>query len=130
MEKVLLVLESDITAKLVMEALSGYDVRICTADESESTLMQFRPDALVLDLFLPGIDGFSVLECCRESLPPVVLPLAVLVTDYIQKKAAQLGAGFVIPKPCCIGFGSVQSQGYIWYCVQPFLCPWLIRIAS
>lgn len=104
MEKVLLILDSEDTRKLLTEALTDYEVAACSAGESAAVLAQFRPDALILDLFLPGTDGLSILENCRELLPPVVLPLTVLVSDYIRQKAAQLGAGFVIQKPCSIDY--------------------------
>ena len=102
MEKILLILDSDVTVKLLTKALAGYEVRACGADEASVVLMRFHPDALVLDLFLTGVDGFTLLENCRALLPPVVLPLSALVTEYVQKKAATLGAGFVIQKPCTI----------------------------
>jgi len=102
MEKVLLILDSEDTRRMLQEALAGYQVLYCKPEKAEETLTQFQPDALILDLFLPGIDGLTILEQCQELLPPVVLPLTLLVTDYILLKAAQLGAGFVISKPCSI----------------------------
>jgi CheY-like chemotaxis protein len=102
MERILLILESDVTQELLTTALSGYEVRSCSADEASIVLNLFQPDALVLDLFLPGTDGFTLLENCQALLPPVVLPLSVLVTEYVQWKAASLGAGFVLPKPCSV----------------------------
>lgn len=104
MEKVLLILESDLTQTLLSEALRDYEVRTCSAEDAGNVLEQFRPDALILDLFLPGTDGLTILENNRDLLPPVVLPITSLVTDYIQKKSALLGAGFAISKPCTIDY--------------------------
>lgn len=102
MGKILLILESEFIQTLLSEALEGFTVRTCNGEEASEVLRQFQPDALVLDLFLPGTDGLTLLENCRELLPPVVLPLTVYLSDYIWKKALQLGAGFVMLKPCTI----------------------------
>lgn len=104
MKKVLLILESDNARKQLKESLTNYQVDSCNALEATEALARIRPDALVLDLFLPGADGLALLESCQSLLPPVVLPLSLLITDYIQLKTAQLGAGFVIRKPCSIDY--------------------------
>ena len=104
MEKILLILESDDARRQLKEILTNYQVDSCNAQEAIATLRRIRPDALVLDLFLPGADGLALLESCQSTLPPVVLPLSLLITDYIQLKAAQLGAGFVIRKPCSMEY--------------------------
>lgn len=100
MEKILLILESDALWKPLSEALSCYEVHTCHAGEAAKILLQLQPDALILDLFLPGTDGFALMEDCRALLPPVVLLLTVLDSDYVLQKAADLGTGFVIRKPC------------------------------
>ena len=104
MEKVLLILESDITAALLQNALTDYEVHTCRADEAAATLPRLQPDALILDLFLSGTDGLTLLENCSGHLPPVVLAISPLVTDYVQQKAARLGVGFVIPKTATIDY--------------------------
>ena len=52
MEKVLLILESDAMQKALKDSLASFDIRACKSDEAAEVLAQFRPDALVLDLFL------------------------------------------------------------------------------
>lgn len=104
MEKVLLILESDVMQKSLSEALTNQEVRICHAGEAAETLAQFQPDALILDLFLPETDGFVLMEACKALLPPVILLLTVLDSDYVRIKAAQLGADFVIRKPCTMDY--------------------------
>lgn len=104
MAKILLVLESDMMQKSLSEALTNHEICTCPADEAADVLAQFQPDALILDLFLPGIDGFILMENCKVLLPPVILMLSVLDSDYIRKKAAQSGADFVIQKPCAIDY--------------------------
>lgn len=100
MEKILLILESDSMCKALSEALINYEVCSCKAEEAPETLVEFRPDVLILDLFLPGTDGFTLLEDHSTLLPPVILLLSVLDSDYVQKRATQLAVDFIIRKPC------------------------------
>ncbi len=41
-------------------------------------VLRDKPDILILDIQMPGMDGFELLECLRESFPPAV----VFVTAY------------------------------------------------
>ena len=91
MEKILLILESDTMCKALSEALINYEVCACNADKAPETFMRFCPDALILDLFLPGIDGFTLMEGNNALLPTAILLLSVLDSDYVRKRAAQLG---------------------------------------
>ena len=104
MEKILLVLESDAMCEALSDALTNYEVRACNADVVSETLAEFRPDALILDLFLPGTDGFTLMEDHHSLLPPTILLLSVLDSDYIQKRAAQLGVDFIIRKPRSVDY--------------------------
>lgn len=69
-------------------ALLGYDVRI--AADGVSALRQWkawRPDLIVLDIMLPGIDGFSVLQNIRledEKLPILILSAKATPDDRIR----------------------------------------------
>jgi DNA-binding response OmpR family regulator len=66
------------------------------------TLRNSRPAALVIDLNLPELNGFEVLEALnprREKLPfPTLVMARKLATDDIQR-AIRLGARDCIAKP-------------------------------
>jgi DNA-binding response OmpR family regulator len=58
----------------------GYEVEV--ADEGQATLdavERFGPDVLILDVMLPRIDGWSVLESI-EAMPVERRPRVILVT--------------------------------------------------
>ena len=69
-------------------SLLGYDVQI--ASDGVSALRQWktwRPDLIVLDIMLPGIDGFSVLQNIRledEKLPILILSAKATPDDRIR----------------------------------------------
>lgn len=104
MEKILLILESDAMCNALSEVLINCEVLTCKTDEAPEILAEFCPDALILDLFLPGTDGFTFIEYHKALLPSAILLLSVLDSDYVQKRAAQLGVDFIFRKPCSVNY--------------------------
>ncbi len=85
------------------EALSGaYELRSCrTGLEALELVSTFRPDILVLDLMLPGLDGLSLLQSTPVmELKPIVLATSRFVSDYILQSIARLDVGYLMLKPC------------------------------
>lgn len=93
-------------------SIEGYEVDTAVnGDEGLRLLEQRRPDLVILDVMMPGIDG---LEACRriKSNPetraiPVVLFTALSRTDDVENGRAA-GANRFINKPfSLIGLGAV-----------------------
>lgn len=87
------------------EALQGaYYVRCCQdGQEALALLRSFRPDILVLDLMLPGLDGISLLQAAVSSgICPMVLATTRFRNDYIYEASDRLGVGYLMVKPCDI----------------------------
>jgi len=86
----------DITTHLVMSGDEAVEILL---GEDEAT---FKPDLLLLDLDLPGIDGFAVLEALAESFQASRLPV-VVISDHTNKaninRCYNLYANTFIPKP-------------------------------
>lgn len=83
----------------------AYVVRTCQEGmETLQMIQSFKPEVLVLDLMMPGLDGITLLQKTAEiGLRPVVLATTRFANDYVMEKTAQLGVGFVMVKPCDIG---------------------------
>ena len=82
-------------AELISMALryEGWEVR-SEGDGMSAvrTARDFRPDAVVLDMMLPDIDGLEVLRRMRTSLPDV--PVVFLTArDAVEDRVAGLTAG-------------------------------------
>lgn len=64
---------------------------------------ELQPDLLLLDLRMPGMDGYAVLEQLGRALPPdAYLPVLVLTaddTEEAQRRALALGADDLLTKP-------------------------------
>lgn len=69
-------------------SLLGYDVTIASDGVAALQLWKsWRPDLIVLDIMLPGIDGFSVLQSIRledEKLPILILSAKATPDDRIR----------------------------------------------
>ena len=82
-------------------ALQGYDVMI--APDGVSGLHQWKkwqPDLIILDIMLPGIDGFSVLQSIRledEQVPILILSAKSASDDKV--KGLSFGVDDYLAKP-------------------------------
>jgi CheY-like chemotaxis protein len=70
--------------------------------EALSEISEHRPTMMVLDIMMPTMDGWSVLEAMtelpREERPRVVV-VSALASLRDRAKAAELGADAYVPKP-------------------------------
>ena len=82
MAKKILIIEDDkflrelITQRLVKE---GYE--ISEADDGEKgikSVKEIKPDLVLLDLILPGIDGFTILARLKEDQALAQIPVIIL----------------------------------------------------
>ena len=100
--KLLIAVKSEIIADSLASALSMYDIHICdTGTDALAMLETHRPDALILDLTLPIIDGLTVL---RKSgfWPRIILALTNLASQAVLQAAADIGVQCIILVPCTI----------------------------
>jgi len=66
---------------------SGY--RLLVAHDGEEALRLVAvtiPDAIILDLMMPGIDGFEVLKTLREAEKTAYIPVLILTAKHITKE--------------------------------------------
>ncbi len=82
---------------------NGFQV-VGTASDGEQAIRQvaqLKPDILVLDLMLSKQDGISVLKAVSGmEKQPVTLVTSGFITDYVASTAANLGARYLMLKPC------------------------------
>ena len=94
MAKTFLIVEDDkflrelITQKLIKE---GYETsEAIDGEEGIKKIKEEKPDLVLLDLILPGIDGFEVLSKMKEDLALAQIPVIIL-SNLGQKEDVERG---------------------------------------
>ena len=87
---------------LLTAYLSGAEVRVTAARDAASGLAavrQERPAAVILDIRLPDMDGWAVLEALKED--PATRSIPVVVVSMVDEpgRGADLGAAAYLVKP-------------------------------
>lgn len=100
--KVLVVDDDEELNALLGEFLGRYGLAVLTASHSDEAFRLLKaetPDILVLDVMLPGLDGFAICRKVRESscIPIIMLTARGDVTDRVL--GLELGADDYLPKP-------------------------------
>ena len=103
MEKILIIDDDTQLTELLIEFLGSYKYEIIAIHDPKKGLAYLDKNSdinvIILDIMLPGMDGFQVLRKIREnlSIPVVMLTARGEVTDRIV--GLELGADDYLPKP-------------------------------
>ena len=80
--------------------LEGYNVVLAEDGNSALTLLEaHRPDLVLLDVVMPGLDGFQVLDLIRQRSEVPVIMLTVMREVTSLRDAITLGADDYVKKP-------------------------------
>lgn len=83
--------------------IAGYDVHTAkTGAEALGRVRELRPNAMVLDINMPLLDGFGVLETLKTEFAEKRLPVLVLTARHAAddvRRAVGLGAKDYLTKP-------------------------------
>lgn len=100
----ILVIEDDLAIRrgIVMNLRAeGYEVlEAADGDAGLATAMEARPDLLLLDIMLPGLDGLDVLQTLRDA--DVTMPVIILSArgrPHDKVEGLELGADDYMTKP-------------------------------
>ena len=79
-----------------------YIIQVCKEGTETLQLMEsFRPDVVILDLLLPGVDGVTVLQRAQaRGLHATVMAIIHFQSEYLLDALERLNVGYVITKPC------------------------------
>ncbi len=88
-EKTILLVDDSDPAIIQMQDFlqqSGYRIQIArNGTEALAIIEQSVPDAMILDLMMPGMDGFTVLETLRNAEQTAHTPVLILTAKHITK---------------------------------------------
>jgi CheY-like chemotaxis protein len=90
-------------AIMVLETINGFTLEACSSgSEALAKAVQFKPDLVLLDVMMPGMDGPETLKGLRQ-FPELATTPVVFMTAKVQPQEVAaylaLGAVGVIAKP-------------------------------
>lgn len=105
-KKILLVDDEKDYTTLMQEHLEGItDFEVYTASNGRQgldTAKKIKPDLIILDIVMPGMDGFEVLEKLKNNTSTMGIPVIMLSArddDNSKIRAAQLYNEMYLTKP-------------------------------
>ena len=120
-DRVLLIIEEDpIFARVLFDLVRAMGFKCIAAVTGEAGLAlahEYKPDAITLDLGLPGVDGWIVLDRLKHSAHTRHIPVHVISCDDAgRRRSLQLGALDFLTKPVSSAglkraFGEVKGLG-------------------
>jgi DNA-binding response OmpR family regulator len=103
MAKVLIVEDDEVIAQGIVRHLgsAGFDpVWVPRGEQGLARLRYERPDVLVLDMMLPGLDGWSLIEQARaEGIGTPIIVVSARGTEHDRVHALEIGADDYLVKP-------------------------------
>ena len=90
-----------VAARTVIELTDGFEVagEAHTGEDAVATALALRPDLILMDVNLPGIDGLEATRrILAESDRTVVLLVSTYEADEYAPRAEEVGAAGYIPK--------------------------------
>ena len=98
----LLIVDDDIKfCRLTCDYLARYGFEVTLAHEGEAAIRLMNShtfDAIILDVMLPGIDGYEVLKKVRDTSDVPVLMLTALGDETDRIVGLEIGADDYLPK--------------------------------
>ena len=105
MPKILVIEDESAISQLLRIVLENHGHEVLVADDGSrglATATRRSPDAIMLDVMMPFMDGFAVLEALREdertaSIP--VMMLSAMQQEAVEERCYRMGAQAYLRKP-------------------------------
>lgn len=102
MSRILIVEDELDLANIIKDYLEKelYEVEICTeGDKAIEIFDEFKPSLVILDLMLPGMNGYEICQNIRIKSTIPILILSAKIDEFDKVKGLNLGADDYITKP-------------------------------
>jgi CheY-like chemotaxis protein len=102
---ILIIDDNELQLNYLTDLLKGHGFRTHTLQEGAQAIEVIRkiqPKLIILDIMMPGIDGFTILKKIREDQNIKLIPVIIYTGKAYQvdqKKALFLGANSFLAKP-------------------------------
>ena len=115
---------------MLQEAIDGdemFTVVGAVGDGAEALrrIRQEKPDLVVMDMVLPGLDGLGVMKelDLREGQAPQVVVLSAFCNERVVAEARDLGAYYFLTKPCTAEALLERMHGAVGRTPEPVQSP-------
>lgn len=102
-QKILIIDDSPFVALQIDEMVTSDGYQVINAKNGTEGIAMFqdqRPDIVILDIVMPGIDGIETAKLLLEEDPNVhIIMLSSLFDEETMKEVNALGIRYLIPKP-------------------------------
>lgn len=102
MKKVMLLAAEDLCGVLCNELDNTYRIYPCANTLEAQELLLQKPNALILNLFLPRMDSLEFLRNNATALPPVVIALTPLISHDLLLAVNSLDVTCLMRIPFCV----------------------------
>jgi len=102
-DKSILIIEDDTKfLKILLDTAHEKGYKCLIAEDGETGLQfadYYQPDAIILDIHLPGIDGWTVMERLKNNHKTINIPVHFISCDNNRLEALRMGAVGFLKKP-------------------------------
>ncbi|MEF2967325.1 response regulator transcription factor [Paenibacillus sp. M1] len=106
MDKILIIEDDPKLRKYIKQYLQAYDFEVETVADFDQVLAkveEYSPDLILLDINLPGFDGFYYLKVLRRKFHYPVIILSARSDEGEQIRGMEYGADDYVTKPFSMG---------------------------
>lgn len=102
---ILVVEDASNVLQFITASLAGAPVHVVTATDGTKGLElahELKPDLMLLDIALPGVDGFEILREVRANPETATMPVVIVTAhgdSHTAARARDEGADYFIAKP-------------------------------
>ncbi|MBD6614764.1 HAMP domain-containing protein [Komarekiella sp. 'clone 1'] len=102
-DRILLIVEDDINfARILLDMAQQQGFKVITAQNGVAGLalaQQFQPSAILLDIRMPEMDGWTVLDRLKHDPSMRHIPVHIMTVEEGRQRSLQLGAIAYLQKP-------------------------------
>jgi HAMP domain-containing protein/CheY-like chemotaxis protein/signal transduction histidine kinase len=119
-DRILLIVEDDVNfARILIDMAQQHGFKVITAQNGSTGLalaQQFQPSAVLLDIRMPEMDGWTVLDRLKHDPNTRHIPVHIMSVEEGQQRSLQLGAIAYLQKPLTsetISEALVKIKGFV-----------------